>query len=185
MCGNLILDYSTNMLQSHSFLADHLSQINQDQPLRPEFRPTANDIPALVMQRNGEKKSITLNQLAATAKQESNFGNEEVTIFITGLPKSSKAANKATQKLVEAYQRRYNAQNQQQQRREQYQQRQQNQKQQRGQGQNDYDSASYEDYNDYSKKNTNNDYTDNQNQQNRNNNNNGNLVVSNKFKFSI
>ncbi|XP_037938122.1 vitellogenin-1-like [Teleopsis dalmanni] len=91
----------------------HLSQISRD--LEPSFAPSANDIPTYIVKANGQKEQITLNQLVQKAKQQDNFGDEEVIVFITGLPQTSQTVSKANRKLVQAFVQRYSGQQQQQQ----------------------------------------------------------------------
>jgi len=43
-------------------------------------------------------------------KRQQKFGDDEVTIFIQGLPETNGQVQKATRKLVNAYQQRYNLQ---------------------------------------------------------------------------
>jgi len=84
----------------------HLSQINHD--LTPSFVPSPSSINVYLIRSNGEKITTSLSNLAETLQQEPNFGNEEVTMFITGLPQTSLTVKKATKALVEAYIQRYN-----------------------------------------------------------------------------
>ncbi|XP_067637638.1 vitellogenin-1-like [Eurosta solidaginis] len=86
--------------------AYHLSQINHS--LRPSFTPSPSNVPVILMKSNGQPEQTNLNEMIEIVKQEPNFGNEEVTIFITGLPETSPAVAKANKKLVEAYMQRYN-----------------------------------------------------------------------------
>lgn len=88
----------------------HLSQINHD--LEPNFVPS--NIQAYLMKRNGQKVAAPLNEILERCKQDPHFGDDEVTIFITGLPEqNSRTVQKATRKLVQAYMQRYNLQEQQ------------------------------------------------------------------------
>ncbi|KAM7346567.1 vitellogenin-1-like [Cochliomyia hominivorax] len=89
----------------------HLSRINHD--LRPNYVPSASNIPCYVVKPSGKKVSTSLDQLASTCKQQPNFGDEEVTIFITGLPASTETVKKANRKLIEVYLQRYNTKRQQ------------------------------------------------------------------------
>ncbi|KAM7347461.1 uncharacterized protein ACRADG_007027 [Cochliomyia hominivorax] len=89
----------------------HLAQINHD--LKPEYVPSPSNIPCYVVKPSGKKVETTLDQLASTCKQQSNFGDDEVTIFITGLPATTETVKKANRKLIEAYLQRYNYKRQQ------------------------------------------------------------------------
>ncbi|NP_001291655.1 vitellogenin-1-like precursor [Bactrocera dorsalis] len=88
----------------------HLSQINH--ALEPSFVPSPSNVPVILMKPNGQPERTNLNELVQTAKQQPNFGDEEVTIFITGLPQSSPSVAKANKKLIQAYMQRYNGQRQ-------------------------------------------------------------------------
>lgn len=89
----------------------HLSQINHE--LSPSFVPSPSNVPVYIVKNNGKKETANLNNYVEMAKQQSNFGNEEVTIFITGLPQATETVKKANRKLVQAYIERYNQQQQQ------------------------------------------------------------------------
>lgn len=89
----------------------HLSQINHD--LEPSYVPS--QIPVYIPRPNGEKISTNLDEAIQRLKQKSNFGEDEVTIVLTGLPQTSRTVQKATRKLVQAYMQRYNLQQQQEQ----------------------------------------------------------------------
>ncbi|XP_030382044.1 vitellogenin-1 [Scaptodrosophila lebanonensis] len=89
----------------------HLSQINHD--LEPSFVPS--QIPVYIPRPNGEKISTTLTEVISNLKQNTNFGQDEVTIVLTGLPQTSRTVQKATRKLVQAYMQRYNLKQQQEQ----------------------------------------------------------------------
>ncbi|XP_036319979.1 vitellogenin-1-like [Rhagoletis pomonella] len=88
----------------------HLSQINH--ALEPSFVPSPSNVPVLLMKPNGQPEQTTLNEMVDAAKKQPSFGNEEVTIFITGLPQTSPAVAKANKKLVQAYMQRYYGQQQ-------------------------------------------------------------------------
>ncbi|XP_011191714.1 vitellogenin-1 [Zeugodacus cucurbitae] len=88
----------------------HLSQINH--ALEPSFVPSPSNVPVILMKPNGQPERTNLNELVEACKQQPNFGNEEVTIFITGLPQSCPSVAKANKKLVQAYMQRYNGQRQ-------------------------------------------------------------------------
>ncbi|XP_065364622.1 vitellogenin-1-like [Calliphora vicina] len=89
----------------------HLSQINHD--LSPNFVPSPSNVPCYVVKPNGQKVATSLNKLASTCKQQPNFGNEEVTILITGLPATTETVKKANRQLINAYLQRYNNKKQQ------------------------------------------------------------------------
>jgi len=72
-------------------------------------------IQAYVPQPNGEKTVAPLNEMIQRLKQRQNFGEDEVTIIVTGLPQTTETVKKATRKLVQAYIQRYNLQQQRQQ----------------------------------------------------------------------
>ena len=75
--------------------------------------PSASNVPCYIVKPNGQKVTTTLNKLVSICQEQSNFGNEEVTIFITGLPATTQAVKKANRKLIEAYLQRYNNKRQQ------------------------------------------------------------------------
>ena len=81
--------------------------------MSPEFVPSSSNVPCYIVKPNGKKVTTSLDKLASTCQQQSNFGNEEVTIFITGLPSSTETVKKANRKLIEAYLQRYNNKRQQ------------------------------------------------------------------------
>lgn len=56
---------------------------------------------------NGDKEVVNLINFVAAAKQDINFGNEEVTVFITGLPSSFESVKTANHELIQAYIARY------------------------------------------------------------------------------
>lgn len=87
----------------------HLSQLSRK--IEPSYAPSPSDIPAYTYTPTGQRVNFKLNQLVSTAQQQPHFGQQEVTIFITGLPqqKLRDAAN-ANQKLVQAYLQAYNGQ---------------------------------------------------------------------------
>ncbi|XP_017472440.1 PREDICTED: vitellogenin-1-like [Rhagoletis zephyria] len=72
----------------------HLSQINH--ALELSFVPSPSNVPVPLMKPNGQPEQTTLNEMVDAAKKQPNFGNEEVTIFITGLPQTSPAVAKQT-----------------------------------------------------------------------------------------
>ncbi|XP_068158164.1 vitellogenin-1 [Drosophila tropicalis] len=101
---NMSLEKGAELLQQ----VYHLSQIKHN--VEPNFVP--QQIPVYVPLSNG-RESTNLNQLIPTLKnKKSNFGQEEVTIIVTGLPQTSQTVAKATRKLVQAYMQRYNLQEQ-------------------------------------------------------------------------
>ncbi|XP_065364960.1 vitellogenin-1-like [Calliphora vicina] len=89
----------------------HLSRINHN--LRPEFVPSPSNVPCYIVKPNGQKVSTSLDKLASACKQQTNFGNEEVTILITGLPATTETVKKANRKLIDAYLQRYSNKRQQ------------------------------------------------------------------------
>ncbi|XP_046802539.1 vitellogenin-1-like [Lucilia cuprina] len=89
----------------------HLSQINNE--LDPSYVPSPSNVPCYVVKPNGKKIATTLDKLASTCKQIPEFGDEEVTIFITGLPATTETVKKANRKLINAYLQRYNLRRQQ------------------------------------------------------------------------
>lgn len=91
--------------------ADHLSQINHN--IEPNYVPS--NIQVYVPKPNGDKIVAPINEMTQRLKQQQNFGQDEVTIIVTGLPQTSETVKKATRKLVQAYMQRYNLQQQQQQ----------------------------------------------------------------------
>ncbi|XP_023297332.2 vitellogenin-1-like [Lucilia cuprina] len=89
----------------------HLSQINH--ALKPNFVPSPSNVPCYIVKPSGRKVTTSLDKLASTCKQQSNFGDEEVTIFITGLPATTESVKKANRMLINAYLQRYNTKKQQ------------------------------------------------------------------------
>ncbi|KAH8238353.1 hypothetical protein KR032_004912 [Drosophila birchii] len=89
----------------------HLSQIHHN--VEPNFVPS--NIQVYVPKPNGQKTVAPLNEMIQRLKQKQNFGNDEVTIIVTGLPQNTETVQKATRKLVQAYMQRYNLQQQRQQ----------------------------------------------------------------------
>jgi len=81
--------------------------------VEPSYVPSG--IQAYVPQPNGEKTVAPLNEMIQRLKQRQNFGEDEVTIIVTGLPQTTETVKKATRKLVQAYIQRYNLQQQRQQ----------------------------------------------------------------------
>lgn len=51
-----------------------------------------------------------MNNYVETAKAQPGFGEDEVTIVLTGLPKTSPAQQKAMRRLIQAYVQKYNLQ---------------------------------------------------------------------------
>uniref|UniRef100_W8CA12 Vitellogenin-2 n=1 Tax=Ceratitis capitata TaxID=7213 RepID=W8CA12_CERCA len=85
----------------------HLSQMSRN--IEPSYAPSPNQIPAYTYTPTGQRVNFNLNQLVATAQQQPNFGKQEVTVFITGLPQQKlRDAARANQKLVQAYLQAYN-----------------------------------------------------------------------------
>ncbi|XP_004530498.1 vitellogenin-1-like [Ceratitis capitata] len=88
----------------------HLSKI--DHTLRPTYVPSAGNVPVILVKPNSKSVETNLNEMVHQAKQQPNFGSQEVTIIITGLPQTSPAVAKANKKLVQAYIQRYHGQQQ-------------------------------------------------------------------------
>ncbi|XP_073835748.1 vitellogenin-1-like [Musca autumnalis] len=83
----------------------HVSHINYD--MKPSYTPNPSNIPVEIYKSNGEKQTTTLDKMASTAKQQHNFGKQEITVYITGLPAKTETVQKANRDLVEAYVERY------------------------------------------------------------------------------
>ncbi|KAL7744381.1 hypothetical protein ACLKA6_001770 [Drosophila palustris] len=86
----------------------HLSMFNR--VFKPDYVPEPNKIKGYIVGERGEKIEFNLNTFVQTVKRQPNFGNDEVTIFIEGLPQSWNHVSKANRKLVQAYEQRYNLQ---------------------------------------------------------------------------
>ncbi|XP_002010569.4 vitellogenin-2 [Drosophila mojavensis] len=86
----------------------HLAQFNRI--FKPEYVPESSQIKGYFVGENGQKIEFNLDNFVQTVKRQTNFGNDEVTIFIEGLPQTWSQANKANRKLIEAYAQRYNLQ---------------------------------------------------------------------------
>nr|pir yolk protein 2 - bluebottle fly (Calliphora vicina) [Calliphora vicina] len=86
----------------------HLSQAGR--AIEPSFVPKASEIPAFLITPDNKKVNFKLSELPKIAKEEKSFGDEEVTVYITGLPQKTETVKKATRKLVQAYMQRYNGQ---------------------------------------------------------------------------
>nr|AAS75327.1 yolk protein C [Sarcophaga bullata] len=84
----------------------HLSQAGE--VFQPKFAPKPRDINCYLITPENQKLNFKLNELPRIAEQQNNFGNQEVTIFIAGLPQQTETVKKATRKLVQAYMQRYN-----------------------------------------------------------------------------
>ncbi|XP_016954632.1 vitellogenin-1 [Drosophila biarmipes] len=104
---NMNLERGAELLQQ----VYHLSQIHHN--VEPSYVPSG--IQAYVPKPNGEKTVAPLNEMIQRLKQKQNFGEDEVTIIVTGLPQTTETVKKATRKLVQAYIQRYNLQQQRQQ----------------------------------------------------------------------
>ncbi|XP_016988586.1 vitellogenin-1 [Drosophila rhopaloa] len=104
---NMNLERGAELLQQ----VYHLSQIHHN--VEPSFVPSG--IQAYVPKPNGDKIAAPLNDMIQRLKQKQNFGDDEVTIIVTGLPQTTETVKKATKKLVQAYMQRYNQQQQRQQ----------------------------------------------------------------------
>lgn len=105
---------TSNLFQSdlitYVLLPDHVNQINND--LKQTYVPNPSTVPVYIINSNGQKVSTTLDQLAATANKLADFGDDEITIFITGLPSSSESVQKANQELEDAFMKSFNVKNQ-------------------------------------------------------------------------
>ncbi|XP_016988517.2 vitellogenin-2 [Drosophila rhopaloa] len=86
----------------------HLSQFNH--VFKPDYTPEPSQIKGYIVGERGQKIEFNLNTLVETVKRQQKFGDDEVTIFIQGLPQTNSQVQKATRKLVNAYQQRYNLQ---------------------------------------------------------------------------
>ncbi|KAH8387534.1 hypothetical protein KR093_007688 [Drosophila rubida] len=86
----------------------HLSQFNR--VFKPEYAPEASKIKGYIVGERGQKIEFNLNNFVQTVKRQQNFGDDEVTIFIQGLPQTWGQVKKANRKLVQAYEQRYNLQ---------------------------------------------------------------------------
>ncbi|KAH8250779.1 hypothetical protein KR038_009892 [Drosophila bunnanda] len=104
---NMSLESGAELLQQ----VYHLSQIHHN--VQPNFVPS--NIQVYVPKPNGQKIVAPLNEMIQRLKQKQNFGDDEVTIIVTGLPQNTETVQKATRKLVQAYMQRYNLQQQRQQ----------------------------------------------------------------------
>lgn len=94
-----------------SIYLDHIAQINNE--LTPSFVPSASNIPVRIIKSNGDRVDAKLNNYVEKAFAKPGFGQDEVTIVLTGLPQTSPTIKKAMQKLEQAYLQRYNLQEQQ------------------------------------------------------------------------
>lgn len=88
----------------------HLAQAGQ--AIEPSHVLKPSEIPAYLITPNNKKVTFKLNQLPKMAREEKSFGEQEVTIFITGLPEKTESIKKAYRKLVQSYMQRYNGQRQ-------------------------------------------------------------------------
>ncbi|XP_020805909.1 vitellogenin-2 [Drosophila serrata] len=86
----------------------HLSQFNR--VFKPDYTPEPSQVKGYIVGERGQKIEFNLNTLVQTVKRQQRFGDDEVTIFIQGLPENNSQVQKATRKLVKAYQQRYNLQ---------------------------------------------------------------------------
>lgn len=92
-------------------LLDHISHIKHD--LTPNFVPSASNIPVWIVKSNGDRVEAKLNNYVEKAMSQNGFGEDEVTIVLTGLPQTTPTIKKALRKLEQAYLQRYNLQEQQ------------------------------------------------------------------------
>lgn len=77
---------------------------------KQEYVPEPSKVKGYIVGESGQKIEFNLNNFVQTVKRQPNFGDDEVTIFIQGLPSSWNYVNKANRKLIQAYQQRYNLQ---------------------------------------------------------------------------
>ncbi|EDW65537.1 vitellogenin-3 [Drosophila virilis] len=89
----------------------HIAHIKHD--LTPNFVPSPSNIPVKIVKSNGERVEAKLNNYVEKAKAQPGFGEDEVTIVLTGLPQTTPTIKKAMRKLEQAYLQRYNLQEQQ------------------------------------------------------------------------
>ncbi|XP_017872110.1 PREDICTED: vitellogenin-3 [Drosophila arizonae] len=89
----------------------HIAQINNE--LTPSFVPSASNIPVRIIKSNGDRVDAKLSNYVEKAFAQPGFGQDEVTIVLTGLPQTTPTIKKAMQKLEQAYLQRYNLQEQQ------------------------------------------------------------------------
>lgn len=94
-----------------SRILDHISLSKRD--LTPNFVPSASNIPVWIVKSNGERVEAKLNNYVEKATSQNGFGQDEVTIVLTGLPQTTPTIKKALRKLEQAYLQRYNLQEQQ------------------------------------------------------------------------
>ncbi|KAH8397854.1 hypothetical protein KR222_003974, partial [Zaprionus bogoriensis] len=120
----------------------HISNIKHD--LTPNFVPSASNIPVWIVKSNGDRVEAKLNNYVEKATAQREFGQDEVTIVLTGLPQTSPTIKKAISKLEQAYLQRYNLQEQQKNSQQQQQQQKQKQQQQQQDKSQDYETTSSE-----------------------------------------
>jgi len=84
----------------------HLSQVNPE--FEPTFLPKPSDVSVYIYSPNAPRVECTMEDFVKVAYQQPNFGSDEVTFFITGLPNSSETVAKANRALIQAYMQRYN-----------------------------------------------------------------------------
>ncbi|EDW00325.1 vitellogenin-3 [Drosophila grimshawi] len=89
----------------------HISHIKRD--LTPSFVPSPSNIPVKIVKANGERVEAKLNNYVEKAMAQPGFGEDEVTIVLTGLPQTTPTIKKAMRQLEQAYMQRYNLQQQQ------------------------------------------------------------------------
>ncbi|NP_001295965.1 vitellogenin-1-like precursor [Musca domestica] len=83
----------------------HLAQIENS--VSPNFVPSPSNVPVYIFNGKGEKETCNLNNYVDIAKNKPKFGEQEVTVFITGLPQSLDDVKKANTRLIQAYIQRY------------------------------------------------------------------------------
>ncbi|XP_023175969.1 vitellogenin-3 [Drosophila hydei] len=89
----------------------HIGQIENE--LTPNFVPSASNIPVRIIKSNGDRLDAKLNNYVEKAFAQPGFGEDEVTIVLTGLPQTTPTIKKSMRKLEQAYLQRYNLQEQQ------------------------------------------------------------------------
>jgi len=81
-------------LHALSYSADHLSQFNH--VFKPDYTPEPSQIRGYIVGERGQKIEFNLNTLVEKVKRQQKFGDDEVTIFIQGLPETNTQVQKAS-----------------------------------------------------------------------------------------
>ncbi|EDV46203.1 vitellogenin-2 [Drosophila erecta] len=98
-------------LEEGATLLDNLYYLSQfNHVFQPDYTPEPSQIKGYIVGERGQRIEFNLNTLVEQVKRQQRFGDDEVTIFIQGLPETNTQVQKATRKLVQAYQQRYNLQ---------------------------------------------------------------------------